>query len=357
MLGYSPSDAPMDVAAYQVGAVADGLASMLEGMGVERAAVVGHDWCAARPVLPGAPAEGAGRGGMALPGKPTRLRALSVRSQGRRRRVAAGAAAPLARLAPGSRQRGAPRRGRSGGRHGAAQALVVRGPPHPAAGGRQGAAGLSGGRRNTVPAEAHTALPRAASHADPQPPLFPLPPPPKKTQRYLFLFADPRAPGWVRADGWALLRELLSAAGGGGADAAVQEAYAARLSPPGALEAALRWYQANLRPGAVAATRVAPALPLLTVSAPVLGVYPARDGALTEGQMVGSARFVAPGLWRYARLAGSGHWPQRDAPGELSAALLAFLEEGGGGGGGEQGQAAAGAGRGGGGREGPRARL
>jgi hypothetical protein len=64
---------------------------------------------------------------------------------------------------------------------------------------------------------------------------------------------------------------------------------------------------------------------------PCLGVYPAADGALTEAQMAASGSYADAG-WRYARLEGSGHWPQRDAPGELAALLLGFLAEGGGGG-------------------------
>ncbi|GBF96106.1 alpha beta hydrolase [Raphidocelis subcapitata] len=245
MLGYSPSDAPADAAAYQVGAVADGLASMLvEGMGVERAAVVGHDWGAAV----------AWQLALRHPRRVSRLAAVSV--------------------------------------------------------GHPGAGAAAGGIEQ------------------------------RKRWWYLFLFSDPRAAAWVRADGWALLRELLAAAGGAGADAAVQGDYTARLSQRGALESALRWYQANLRPAAIAATRLA-AAPLLRL--PVLGVYPARDGALTEAQMAASGRFVAPGLWAYARIEGSGHWPQRDAPGALNAALLGFLLErgsGGGGGGGGGGDGA-----------------
>jgi hypothetical protein len=59
-----------------------------------------------------------------------------------------------------------------------------------------------------------------------------------------------------------------------------------------------------------------------------------------QAQMTASELFVAPGRWRYARLEGAGHWPQRDAPDALSALLLGFLAEGGGprgGGGGDSG--------------------
>lgn len=89
---------------------------------------------------------------------------------------------------------------------------------------------------------------------------------------------------------------------------------------------------------------------------PVLGVYPAADGALTEGQMVGSARYVPEGGWSYVRLEGAGHWPQRDAPGALNEALLGWLAGGQGAEGG-RGAAQAKAASGGGGLGAPRARL
>lgn len=91
----------------------------------------------------------------------------------------------------------------------------------------------------------------------------------------------------------------------------------------------LRWYQANHNPAAIASTRIRRGTcPLLRV--PVLGIWPTRDGALTEAQMTASSEFVAdPGLWRYERLEGAGHWAQRDAPERLSALLVGFLGEAG----------------------------
>jgi hypothetical protein len=108
----------------------------------------------------------------------------------------------------------------------------------------------------------------------------------------------------------------------------------------------------------------------------VLGLYPARDGALTEAQMAGSAAFIedAPRRWRYARLEGSGHWPQRDAPEALAQLITGFLGDcgpeagGSGGGGSSRGQhrrrggpggngSSGGSGGGGGGAAAPRSRL
>lgn len=40
----SSSDRPPDVKAYSLGAVAEGIAAMMDGMGIPKAVVVGHDW-------------------------------------------------------------------------------------------------------------------------------------------------------------------------------------------------------------------------------------------------------------------------------------------------------------------------
>ena len=55
MLGYASvapgtaSDAPADVAAYSLSAIGDGLAALLDTLGLQRAIVIGHDWCVSIP--------------------------------------------------------------------------------------------------------------------------------------------------------------------------------------------------------------------------------------------------------------------------------------------------------------------
>ena len=44
MRGYGASDVPADTAAYGMGALVGDAAGVLDGLGIERAAVVGHDW-------------------------------------------------------------------------------------------------------------------------------------------------------------------------------------------------------------------------------------------------------------------------------------------------------------------------
>ena len=61
------------------------------------------------------------------------------------------------------------------------------------------------------------------------------------------------------------------------------------------------------------------------MTAPAMGVWSSHDLALTEENMTNSANYVA-GPWRYERVEGAGHWLQLDAPGEIDALLLDFLD-------------------------------
>ncbi len=130
---------------------------------------------------------------------------------------------------------------------------------------------------------------------------------------YMLLFQFPDvAERWLADDDWRNLRRWAAHPD--------TDAVIAALSRPGALAAALRWYQANARPESL----LGPPLDLPPVRAPTMGVWSSGDGALTEAQMTGSRRWVT-GTWRYERLEGPGHWMQREAPGEVNRLLLDFL--------------------------------
>jgi pimeloyl-ACP methyl ester carboxylesterase len=89
----------------------------------------------------------------------------------------------------------------------------------------------------------------------------------------------------------------------------------ADLGRPGRLTAALSYYRANI------------ALMLFdsgNVTVPVMGIWSAGDTALTEQQMVNSARFCKAG-WRYERIDGVGHWVPLEAPERLNAFLVDYL--------------------------------
>jgi pimeloyl-ACP methyl ester carboxylesterase len=94
----------------------------------------------------------------------------------------------------------------------------------------------------------------------------------------------------------------------------------AELGRPGALTASFGWYRANAHPKTIISPP--PELPPVTMA--TMGIWSARDTALTEKQMTGSEKYV-DGPWRYERIEAAGHWMQLDAPDELNALLLDFL--------------------------------
>jgi len=94
------------------------------------------------------------------------------------------------------------------------------------------------------------------------------------------------------------------------------ERWVADLTRPGRLTAALNWYRANFRPFLSAR--------FPAVSVPVLGIFGTEDVALTEDQMASSAAYVRA-EWRYARLAGVGHWLQIERPDETNRLLLEWF--------------------------------
>jgi pimeloyl-ACP methyl ester carboxylesterase len=128
----------------------------------------------------------------------------------------------------------------------------------------------------------------------------------------LFFQFEEVAEATLRHDDWAALREL--APGYRDLDHAI-----ANLSRPGALTASLNWYRANLAP------RVPGARPEFPpVQAPTLGVWSDGDRYLDGARMRASGDLVK-GPWRYAEIAGATHWIPLDAPEELNALLLDWL--------------------------------
>ena len=82
----------------------------------------------------------------------------------------------------------------------------------------------------------------------------------------------------------------------------------------------LNWYRANITPEAF----VGPPMELPPIQAPAMGVWSSGDFALTETQMIGSAKFCTNGF-RYERIEGPGHWMQIETPDKVNALLLDFL--------------------------------
>jgi len=94
------------------------------------------------------------------------------------------------------------------------------------------------------------------------------------------------------------------------------------LERDGQLTAHLQWYRANVAPDAF--VRDPPRLP--DVAVPVLGVWSSRDFALTEAQMINSARYCAKGF-TYLRLDGIGHWVPLEAPKALAESIVEFANK------------------------------
>ena len=112
-------------------------------------------------------------------------------------------------------------------------------------------------------------------------------------------------------DGSGLLR-LLRESGLDDEDAAM---YAAALSEPGALTAALNWYRA-MDPGALVG--------LEPVRVPTMYVWPTGDAAIGRVAAEGTREHVQ-GPYRFEVLEGVSHWVPETAPEQLSALLIRHL--------------------------------
>jgi pimeloyl-ACP methyl ester carboxylesterase len=96
--------------------------------------------------------------------------------------------------------------------------------------------------------------------------------------------------------------------------------WAADLSRPGRLTAALNWYRANVPPQLLLSTAK---LELPPVTVRTMGVWSDGDEALSEAQMKNSAEYVTD--FRYERIDGISHWIPTAAAEQLNALLLDFL--------------------------------
>lgn len=130
---------------------------------------------------------------------------------------------------------------------------------------------------------------------------------------YMLLFGfEGVAEEWLPKDGWRRLRTIFD-------DPPDIDRYAADLSRPGALTAALNLYRANIAPHDL----ISGEQPLPKINRPVLGIWSSRDRLCGEEQMKDSGNFVDD--WRYERIEEAGHWIPLDAPDRLNELLVSFL--------------------------------
>ena len=98
-------------------------------------------------------------------------------------------------------------------------------------------------------------------------------------------------------------------------------AYKEALARPGALTAALNYYRAGLRSGALWAARQMP-----SVEIPVLLIWGERDRYLGVRLTEGLSAWV-PNL-RIERIPDASHWVQSDVPARVNELMIGFLQKG-----------------------------
>jgi pimeloyl-ACP methyl ester carboxylesterase len=145
---------------------------------------------------------------------------------------------------------------------------------------------------------------------------------------YMFFFQLPTLPEWwIRRGDFAGLGKMLRATSRPGTftDADL-EVLKAALREPGALTGGINYYRANLRAflGRGAGEREIRRHERVRV--PTLFIYGERDFAILPETVAGVAAYVdAP--YTELRLRRCNHWVQQEAPAEVNAALLGFLED------------------------------
>ena len=156
---------------------------------------------------------------------------------------------------------------------------------------------------------------------------------------YMFFFQLPGVPEWwIKANDFAVLERMFRQTSRPGtftdADIAV---YKSALRMPGALTSSINYYRANvgwlLRPAETLRRLVLgqderrdDIFEEMRVRTPTLFIYGERDMAIVPETVENVCSYVdAP--CREVRFRMHGHWIQQEAPAEINAALLSFLEE------------------------------
>jgi pimeloyl-ACP methyl ester carboxylesterase len=137
---------------------------------------------------------------------------------------------------------------------------------------------------------------------------------------YVGLFQLPRLPEWLlSAKDFFAVRQMFKSLPSQKEAFSEEdiEQYVGGLSQAGALKAALDYYRANMKPGAMALARAA------RIEAPLQVIWGERDPALGIFLLDGLERF-APRT-RIHCIPHASHWVQNEAPEEVNRTLLAFL--------------------------------
>ena len=145
---------------------------------------------------------------------------------------------------------------------------------------------------------------------------------------YMLFFQLPSVPEWwIERDDFAgLAKTLRSTSRPGTFTDADIEVLKAALREPGALTGGVNYYRANLRAFLSRGFGGREIRRHERVRVPTLFVYGERDFAILPETVAGVGDYVdAP--YTELRLGRSNHWVQQEAPAEVNAALLSFLDE------------------------------
>ena len=136
----------------------------------------------------------------------------------------------------------------------------------------------------------------------------------------MFFYQFPEAPErLLAADNFRALKAMLADSARRGTFRPADLArYAAALSKPGALTAAINWYRASFRHG------LPPVRELPKIAAPTLVIWGDRDEFLGS-ELARGMRPHFSGPFRLVRVPGVGHWVQEEAPARVNALLTGFL--------------------------------
>ncbi|HIA55583.1 MAG TPA: alpha/beta fold hydrolase [Candidatus Melainabacteria bacterium] len=129
---------------------------------------------------------------------------------------------------------------------------------------------------------------------------------------YIIMFQIPGLAEWLfSSNNFHALRKLSK-------DPEDQSARVNAFSPKGRLTAALNWYRANF--GKFGTSDFGKCV------VPTMGIYSTDDVALTEKQMVDSAKYMNA-EWKYVRIENSTHWIPLDQPEQLSDEILKWFRK------------------------------
>ena len=144
---------------------------------------------------------------------------------------------------------------------------------------------------------------------------------------YMFFFQIPRLPEWLisRQDFKAIERTLNKVTRKNSFSAEDIERYKEAARQPGALTGAINYYRANVFGRLFAPKRKGEGKASNgRVRVPTLFIFGERDFAILPETVRGLDKYI-DAYYREVRIPDSGHWVQNEAPEEVNAALLEFL--------------------------------